>query len=381
MSTRSDSVSAIVAILSADAIAALVSDLTEHLTKCTEEAGDEALDLANAVQTFFDAAPVSKAGAKKNTKAPAKAAPAKPAKAAAKKTAAKAPESDSDEIVVVLNYGPKSHALFGATEANKDKLMSLNPARGDKSGNKKLVGYNQNLAFGPGWTVIDKERLSEVTDLLTAESIPFREIERKEYETETGLGSRAKTAATKPKAAPAKAPAPKTKAAAPKAPATKAKANTAPAKTAAPKSKAGEAPKIVAQKNSWNNLEEAETGIIFLELPVGVAGRNVSVAIGVQDPDAETTVKGLASVLPLSEENVAECENNKWRVLTDEIMATVEKKNKTLHKKLVEMRERVVEEGEAEEEVVEDEEATVEEDDTEGEEGAEGEEGEIVEDE
>lgn len=76
----------------------------------------------------------------------------------------------------------------------------------------------------------------------------------------------------------------------------------------------------VAQENAWGNSEETETGIIFVKLPVGTGGREVPVAVGVQDTEAEEDAAGLASVMPLTEEMIATCEEQKWRYLTDEYM-------------------------------------------------------------
>lgn len=76
----------------------------------------------------------------------------------------------------------------------------------------------------------------------------------------------------------------------------------------------------VAQENAWGNSEESETGIIFVKLPVGTGGREVPVAVGVQDTEAEEDATGLVSVLPLTEEMIATCDEQKWRYLTDEYM-------------------------------------------------------------
>jgi hypothetical protein len=361
MAARSDVITSLLAVISPDVISTLVADLSVHLAEAAVPDGEDGVAYFQAkLEEFFgaEAAP-AKTSQKKVAKAPA----AKSAKADASET--------PGEVVVVLNYGPKSHALFGDTASIKDKLMGLNPKRGEKSGKTKLVNFKPTLGFGPGWVVMDKDRLSEVTEMFDAEGITYREIERKEYEVEVNGEKPKKAPAPKTKEpaakstkveakkdvkatskAPAKAPPKKeTKADAKstKAPPKETKAD-AKAPKAPPKNKAATAPALKANKNKWGNSEEDDTGIIFLSLPVGAAGRMVPIAIGTQDVDAEYSVKELASVLPLTDELIEQCETAGHRILTDEVMSLVEKKNKTLHGKLVEMRSRGESEPDVEEE-------------------------------
>ena len=81
-------------------------------------------------------------------------------------------KTKKDEISIILNYSPKTHAISGNTKTIKDKLMALN------EGGKKLVSYNANLAFGPGWIIMDKERLSEVTDMFDENEIEYTQVEK-----------------------------------------------------------------------------------------------------------------------------------------------------------------------------------------------------------
>lgn len=108
----------------------------------------------------------------------------------------------------------------------------------------------------------------------------------------------------------------------------------------------------VAQENAWGNSEESETGIIFVKLPVGTGGREVPVAVGVQDTEAEEDTTGLASVLPLTEEMIATCDEQKWRYLTDEYMDILTEQEHEMAGELAAVRAR----GEAEADVEEEEE-------------------------
>jgi len=77
-----------------------------------------------------------------------------------------------DGITVLLNYSPKTHAIFGNTKEIKDKLMALNET------GKKLVSYNANLFYGPGWIIMDPKRLSEVTDMFEENDIAYTQVEK-----------------------------------------------------------------------------------------------------------------------------------------------------------------------------------------------------------
>lgn len=312
----SETTYALISVLNENVIAKLCSDLASHLASSPLDEGTSADQdyYETAIALFF--AGKSSSGKKTNVaKTPVKT----PAKPPSKAPAKVKPVPANDEVVVVLNYGPKSHALFGATQAIKDKLMALNPGQGEKG--KKLVGYGKNLFFGPGWVVMDKERIGEVTDMFTAEGIAFREVERGEYEKETGVGGATNSETKEEEPKPIKAE-----------PAKPSSVKAAPLKSVTSGLK--------AKKNSWGNFEEENTGIVFLDLPVGVAGRLTKVAVGFQNSDADSSETGLSSVLPLTEEMVQQCEENKWRVLSDEIMGALEKKNKSLCSELTEMRSR-----------------------------------------
>ena len=282
---------------------------------------------------------------------------------------------EDGEVVLVLNYGAKSHALFG--DFNKTHTSFKDSFLKETS----WIKPNGRLAFGFGWVVMQKAKLDEVKQALSEYSIEYREVERKDYEkeirsgqkskaksvseteegsedesTEVKVKSKTKPEKEKPKAAPAKKAAP-------------------PAKKAKPaKKEEKEKPKAV--KNDWGNIEEPNSGFIFMMLPVGTKGKKVPVAVGWQDPDADEDQKGLASVLPFDEELEYECTQKKWRYLTEEMIETIRGSNPDLAGRLEEMRTRDLdeedewpdegsdEEGEGEdEELSEDDEVFEEEDD------------------
>lgn len=315
---------------------------------------------------------------------PKKQAKKPPAKAATgkgkgKKDAEEVDYSSLDEFTLMLNYGPKSHALFGETKEIKPKLMEYNKTYKEETGDKKnLFSYNGKLKVDgedtPGWTITDKDKLDDVKAFLDELGVKYNEVE-KEKKGKAKKETEAKKEAKKP---PAKTDA-KKGTAKDKDAKTDAKKDTK--KDAKTDKKASDKPVLKAQKNSWDNMEEADTGYIFLELPLGVGGRKVPVVVGKQDSDAEEDVKGLASVLPLDDEEKAACDEHKWRVLSDEDMAVVEKKAKKVHAELKKMLERESAEPEEHESDAEGEDKEEGEEGEEEAEGEEAEEGEVKDDE
>jgi len=88
----------------------------------------------------------------------------------------KYPQDYSDgKVVVIENYGAKSHALFGdfgkTYSSFKDKHL-----KGDKN-----YSYNQNLRFGPGWILMNKEGIGELCKALKKAKIKFQRIENDDY--------------------------------------------------------------------------------------------------------------------------------------------------------------------------------------------------------
>lgn len=377
----------------------VIPDIPVFATAIEQIMEENECSLADAIQAYFDTAPKNAA---------------------------------ETQIDIVLNYGPKSHAIFGETFAHKDLIQGLN------SGGKKLVSYARNLMHGPGYTIMDKTRLQEVTDMLDENEITYSTYENSEYVArEKKTFKKAETTPAKtvsktvPKAkVPAKKAAPKTveerdddsdheeenpapkktskvsgkavsktvaktstkssaqdpskmtvdelKTALGEAGLTKAgkKADLAerlknhleggskaPAKSskAAPKSKkAAPAPKsekqtLKAKKNQWGNMEEEETGLIFMELPTGTNGEKQKLVVGVQDNESEE--KGLDSVNPLDEDMIEECKTHKWRYLNWVAMNLLKKRDKKLYALLKKMMDRGgAEEGDDVEEEKEDEE-------------------------
>lgn len=308
--------------------------------------------------------------------------------------------SEGEGVIIVLNYGPKSHAIFGAdTKGVKDGLMALNTP-----GKKDVVSFNSKLDFGAGWVITNKTKLATVQDFLDENEISHTEIERDAFVSGEAPSVESAPSAPKKKASKtAKTSAPKAKVASKTAPKVAAKkAKTSPvmeenpeeeatdlqsmtlqqlkaiakeagitttgtkdvliqriekhrtgetsSKTktsskskskavekktkAAPKAKAvADGPiKVVARKNGNENFVEEETGLVFLEAPVGSGGRKVKLAVGVQNTESEEI--GLASVFPLDEDMIAICEERKWQYLTDDMMEIIAKKDADLHEQL-----------------------------------------------
>ncbi len=83
-----------------------------------------------------------------------------------------------DEVVIVLNYGPKSHAIFGDF-AKKHVIFKDNYLK-----KTSWVKANNRLAFGFGWVVMNKSKLGELKKAFNRFNIEYRTIKKRDYENE-----------------------------------------------------------------------------------------------------------------------------------------------------------------------------------------------------
>lgn len=204
----------------------------------------------------------------------------------------------SKEIVVCLNYGKRSHVLFGDFRQYAD-------FKDDFLKKQTYIKANGRLAFGFGWVIMDKTKLKEVVSALKKAKIPFRKIERVDYEKEVNGEETEDEPPSPKKNDDEKSPSPK----------------PSPKKTTT---------KLKTKKNDWGNREEDNTGFIFDLLPVGKDGKKSAVVIGWQNPSHPKDGNKYESIYPLDEECFATCKEKRWKYLTDEMVKTVKKHNKKL---------------------------------------------------
>jgi hypothetical protein len=302
------------------------------------------------VKKALDASSDSKEDSKKSAKDSKTSKTSKPAAKTVSKGKGKSGDAD---LTIVTGYGTKNHALIGEkTKDIKDKLSKLK------------AKYNGGLAPSPGW-VFPFDLLDDVKALLDEEEITYHEITKKENDDRDEVKAfreKAKAAKSTKKASsdeddedekPAKGAKGKGKAGKGAAKAGKGKGKGAAAKG---KSKATKpAPKgkgkatddaLVLETNEWDNYEEPDSGIVFVELPIGPGNKKIRVAVGTQSTDSEK--KGLDSLFALTETDLETCKENKWRALDDETFKLV--KDKKLAAALAEVRERKPDEEEEKEE-------------------------------
>lgn len=278
------------------------------------------------------------------------------------------------DVVLVTNYSPKSHALFGdfkETYKNFRTTVLLSE--------KDLFSYNEKLVFGPGWIIRNKSKLDFVKAQLKRKSIKFREIELDAYlaevqnpkkssneveeEPESDVdspseaespeetsSSEAESDVDEPVPEPAKAVSKskaKTKPEPPKAEPKKSDKTSSSGKTSSTKtpSKKADPPKedkskSKISKNEWGNNES--DGIVYLRLPIGKNGKDLVTAIGYQDPVPPKGAKGLETVIPF-EEGDEELTTLK-RCLTRDMLSKIEKYDDILASQLQQMFDREDEE-------------------------------------
>lgn len=271
--------------------------------------------------------------------------------------------SGKKETIICLNYSPKCHALFGDF-GPKGVHSSF---REDFLKGETWMSFNLKLAFGPGWIVTVKDKLPQLVKALKKAKIPFKKIDREEWEEEIREGDESSEEESgggeeeseseeveaseseeeessevenlkkklvkvkKNKKVPSPEP------------------SSEEEEEEPPKSQKKDAKPKKGQsisKNAWGNFEEPVHGIVFMNLPVGPKGQKKKVAVGWQNPDVEEDVKGVDSLFPLDEDYVAICVEEKWRYFTSDMLPKIKKVNKKLASQLEEMLERDWEEDE-----------------------------------
>lgn len=281
----------------------------------------------------------------------------------------KYPQDYSDgKVILVLNYGKMSHALFGDFGKRYVKFKDTFLMK-----DSTLVGYNANLRYGPGWTIKSKARYGEVTKALENAKIKFRVVEDGEFlkecqerknsapkENDGSSTSSSGEEETKPKV---EEPKPKAKVEAPKESKqsktvetkTTPKANAveeAPkkeivskkveaAKIEVPKKEVKKAEPVVTTasakdagerkpiKNKFGNFVDPETEAVLVNLPVKKGGGKLRIAVGYQDPNS--TAKGLKSVKRFDAVFEKECQKSGLTVLTQEMITLTSKSKESAH--------------------------------------------------
>ncbi len=289
--------------------------------------------------------------------------------------------SKGDKVTIVLNYGPrgKSHALFGDFKVKYSKYRDefLNPT--------SWIRFSR-LAIGPGWMLLERDRLSELKKSLKKFNIQWHEIEFKDFNKNEEKKSSSEEEEPEPKKSKKKSkkkvessdseeePNPKkskkkskrkvessdeelepvdsdisvkkskkkvessdseeeppkeTK----KSKKSKKKVESSDSEEEVPeepkpkksgKVKSADRDKLSA--NQYGNLQEKKFGIIFAKLPVGKKNRIVNVAIGNQDTDTPPSkkYKGLKTVKCLTDVQIEECEDRAWTVLSEDMVDNLE---------------------------------------------------------
>jgi hypothetical protein len=263
------------------------------------------------------------------------------------------------DVVLVLNYTDKTHALFG--DFAKTHLGFKN----DFLKQTSWMKYNQTLAFGPGWIVIDKIKVAELRKALKSKNIAFREVEKDEFVKEL---SKTKTVAEisesleeevkkskKEVETKSKIPEPtisksknvkepdvrKEK---PEVKKTETKVEVKRTETKVEMKKAEPVASKIT-KNQWGNFVQESSGLVFKKLPIGEKGKLVLCIIGYQDSDPEEDETGIDTVLPLTPDHLEEAVKNhsKYPTMTEETIKKVRNVDKDLADQLQDIQTRNLE--------------------------------------
>ncbi len=275
-----------------------------------------------------------------------------------------------DEVTIIIDYGPNSHALFG--DMNKHPKF-----RDQFIKTTSWLSENERLAFGHGWVIRFKSKIGELKDALAKYGVKYRQTTKQAFEQEITnkrvmdsplyhmIENDAHSAKTSGKAnsatqiteqkKPEKVCTSKASSTNEIPPIYDLKKN--PTKNSAQTKKANSTTQIVEQNKSeltleeskeqtvnkqdqtqsvndgkkqminlWGNRQEKSTG--FVLHPLILSGKKTFVVVGRQDRTADKSLKGLDSVLSLTVGLQQEAINRGHTVLTDEIIAKL--KNKQL---------------------------------------------------
>lgn len=77
-------------------------------------------------------------------------------------------------LYIVLDYSDKVHAVFGDTKYVRKEFNSLNET-------SRVISFNPNLTFGPGWIIIKKLSLPNVEKILNDKGIQYTKMSRDDY--------------------------------------------------------------------------------------------------------------------------------------------------------------------------------------------------------
>jgi|SRR5579862_272849 hypothetical protein len=91
----------------------------------------------------------------------------------------KSPYNWEEKIVLIVDYSSKSHALFG----NFDKSQVLANFKNDVLSKNNWLKFSQNLAFGAGYTIV-KNKIDELRSFLEEYKIEYRELSFEEFKKE-----------------------------------------------------------------------------------------------------------------------------------------------------------------------------------------------------
>ena len=261
----------------------------------------------------------------------------------------KYPQDYSDgSVVLVLNYGPASHGLFGDFKQLYAEFKNVFLMKKNNNGQSDYA-FNSGLKFGPGWLLKNKAKLPELKKALRLNRINFREVEFNEYLEEI-IAASAKKSVT-PKNLPQKnvtiaktvTPTNSTSTTTNKSTSTTTNKSTTPkTATTKPLPLPIKAQQIIQSingdvslvMNAWGNFEDEESGFIFMMVPIGKGGADEPIVIGAQHPSPPKGTKGIDTLVQLSNDYREECEKRGYKYITLDIIEIIRKKNKTLASKL-----------------------------------------------
>lgn len=239
------------------------------------------------------------------------------------------PPYKGTDVVIVLSYGDDNtrHAIFGPFHnlyaQFRNQVLKVTPK----------VRFNNNLALGPGWLIMDCTQLPIIKEKLKQFNIPWTEKKFRECIEDKSLTKR-RDSESNSENEPCDVKVENKNSTQNDYSGFSIKNFRNCVETTINESssedceKESDKSKIV--RNKYDNLEEVKSGLVFVKLPLGKNGKIVNVVIGSQNKDKPPSkkYKGTKTVTKLTSKQEAFCKKKKWRIITEKSIDKLEEYEK-----------------------------------------------------
>ncbi len=207
-------------------------------------------------------------------------------------------------LVLVTDYSDKSHAIFGDFESSLVKSFKDEMER-----TTWIAPKNASLAFGEGYIIKFKDKLSVLESMITKHHVEYRKISKQRFELECKGELNTHEHANSP-TLDSKSIVPPTPTSSPRRETSSEPIVSAMTPPGTPHRDEFEVPTL--KENKWKNMWHEETKLVFQQKSGATASSNGEwICIGMQDKKCRH--RGPEGVLPLTSNEQKICQSKKWK--------------------------------------------------------------------